>query len=160
MSNVEITERTRFCPQTDRRTDGQTDGRTRWYQYTPLSTSLKRGYNNEQEQLKQNENEDWTFRGIFAFSSSPLLWCAMGTSGIIDILGYACYRVEAWKQASRVYTQLQDGGARSHYAPGHTICVNASCVELFWLNNKHMGQVTKVWLSCYLVLLSNDSKTR
>ena len=32
-----------------RRTDGWTDGRTdrgtRWYQYTPLSTSLKRGYN-------------------------------------------------------------------------------------------------------------------
>ena len=28
---------------TDRRTDGQTDRRTRWYQYTPLSTSLKRG---------------------------------------------------------------------------------------------------------------------
>ena len=26
-------------------TDGQTDRRTRWYQYTPLSTSLKRGYN-------------------------------------------------------------------------------------------------------------------
>ena len=26
-----------------RRTDGQTDRRTRWYQYTPLSTSLKRG---------------------------------------------------------------------------------------------------------------------
>ena len=37
MSIVEDTERTRFCPQTDRR--------TRWYQYTPLSTSLKRGYN-------------------------------------------------------------------------------------------------------------------
>ena len=36
MSIVEDTERTRFCPQTDRR--------TRWYQYTPLSTSLKRGY--------------------------------------------------------------------------------------------------------------------
>ena len=35
MSIVEDTERTRFCP--------QTDGRTRWYQYTPLSTSLKRG---------------------------------------------------------------------------------------------------------------------
>ena len=34
-SIVEDTERTRFCPQTDRR--------TRWYQYTPLSTSLKRG---------------------------------------------------------------------------------------------------------------------
>ena len=27
----------------DRRTDGRTDRRTRWYQYTPLSTSLKRG---------------------------------------------------------------------------------------------------------------------
>ena len=27
------------------RTDGRTDRRTRWYQYTPLSTSLKRGYN-------------------------------------------------------------------------------------------------------------------
>ena len=35
MSIVEDTERTRFCPQTDRR--------TRWYQYTPLSTLLKRG---------------------------------------------------------------------------------------------------------------------
>ena len=35
MSIVEDTERTPFCPQTDRR--------TRWYQYTPLSTSLKRG---------------------------------------------------------------------------------------------------------------------
>ena len=34
MSIVEDTERTRFCPQKDRR--------TRWYQYTPLSTSLKR----------------------------------------------------------------------------------------------------------------------
>ena len=26
-------------------TDGQMDRRTRWYQYTPISTSLKRGYN-------------------------------------------------------------------------------------------------------------------
>ena len=34
-SIVEDTERTRFCPPTDRR--------TRWHQYTPLSTSLKRG---------------------------------------------------------------------------------------------------------------------
>ena len=25
---------------------------------------------------------------------------------------------------------------------------------------QYMGQVMKVWLSCYLVLLSNDSKTR
>ena len=35
MSIVEDTERTRFCPQTDRQ--------IRWYQYTPLSTLLKRG---------------------------------------------------------------------------------------------------------------------
>ena len=45
MSIVEDTERTQFCPQADRRTDGrkdgQTDRRTRWYQYTPLPTSLK-----------------------------------------------------------------------------------------------------------------------
>ena len=41
MSIVEDTERTRFCPQTDRLTDGL----TRRNQYTPLSTSLKRGYN-------------------------------------------------------------------------------------------------------------------
>ena len=34
-SIVEDTERTRFCPQTDRQ--------TRWNQYTPLSTSLKQG---------------------------------------------------------------------------------------------------------------------
>ena len=45
MSIVEDTERTWFCPQMDKRTDGQTDRRTRWYQYTPLSDSLKRGYN-------------------------------------------------------------------------------------------------------------------
>ena len=25
---------------------------------------------------------------------------------------------------------------------------------------QYMGQVMKVWLSCYLVVLSNDSKTR
>ena len=30
---------------TDRRTDGQTDGRTRWIQYTPPPTSLGRGIN-------------------------------------------------------------------------------------------------------------------
>ena len=35
MSIVDDTEQTQFCPQTDRR--------TRWNQYTPLSTSLKRG---------------------------------------------------------------------------------------------------------------------
>ena len=45
MSIVEFTEQTRFCPQTDGRIDGQMDRRTRWNQYTPLSTSLKRGYN-------------------------------------------------------------------------------------------------------------------
>ena len=27
-------------------------------------------------------------------------------------------------------------------------------------NYLHMGQVTELWLSCYLVLLSTDSKTR
>ena len=37
--------------QTDGRTDGQTDRRTRWYQYTPLSTSLKRGYSYDYPQL-------------------------------------------------------------------------------------------------------------
>ena len=37
-SIVEDTERTLFCPQTDRQT-------RRWNQYTPLSTSLRRGYN-------------------------------------------------------------------------------------------------------------------
>ena len=40
MSIGEVTERTPFCPQTD----GQTDGR-RETSMTPLSTSLKRGYN-------------------------------------------------------------------------------------------------------------------
>ena len=29
-----------------------------------------------------------------------------------------------------------------------------------WLVSIHMGQVTKLWLSCHLVLLSIDSKTR
>ena len=39
MSIVEDTEQTLFCPQTDRR--------TMWNQYTPLSTLLKLGYNKE-----------------------------------------------------------------------------------------------------------------
>ena len=70
MSIVEDTEWTRFCPQTDGRTSLenlisaamkqaaphtcffflvffiQTDRRTRWNQYTPLSTLLKGGYKN------------------------------------------------------------------------------------------------------------------
>ena len=37
MSIVENTERTQFCPQTDRR--------TRWYQYTPFQLRWSRGYN-------------------------------------------------------------------------------------------------------------------
>ena len=41
MSIVEDTERTRFCPQTD----GRTDRRTRWYQYTPLQLRWSGGYN-------------------------------------------------------------------------------------------------------------------
>ena len=31
---------------------------------------------------------------------------------------------------------------------------------LIWISVLHLGQVTKVWLSCYLVLLSFDNKTR
>ena len=46
MSFVEDTERTRFCSQTDRRTDWQTDRRTRWYQYTPFQLRWSGGYNN------------------------------------------------------------------------------------------------------------------
>ena len=63
-SIVEVTERTRFCPQTDR----QTDGRTMWNQYTLLSTSLKRGYNEvtlkaigkgKQDQTTTKHNKSW-----------------------------------------------------------------------------------------------------
>ena len=51
MSILEDTERTRFCPQTDRRTDGRTDRRTdgqtdrwtRWYQYTPPINFVEAG---------------------------------------------------------------------------------------------------------------------
>ena len=42
---AEVTERTRLCPHTDGQTDRWTDGQMTWNQYTPLSTSLKRGYN-------------------------------------------------------------------------------------------------------------------
>ena len=45
-SIVEDAERTRFCPQTDRRTDKQTDRRTRWNQYTPF-------------QLRWSGNDEW-----------------------------------------------------------------------------------------------------
>ena len=36
----------------------------------------------------------------------------------------------------------------------------APTLHLVYKIQEHMGQVTKVRLSCYLVLLSNDSKTR
>ena len=39
----------------------------------------------------------------------------------------------------------------------YSVYVNVMCSEVVLLN---MGQVTKLWLSCYLVLLSIDSKTR
>ena len=43
MGILEDTERTRFCPQTDRRRDGRTDRRTRWYQYTPPFNFVEAG---------------------------------------------------------------------------------------------------------------------
>ena len=43
MSIVEDTEWTRFCPQTDRRTNRRTDRRTRWYQYTPFQLCWRGG---------------------------------------------------------------------------------------------------------------------
>ena len=49
----------------------------------------------------------------------------------------------------------------SEYSRGHSLCYNVvhgngtDCISLLY-----MGQVTKLWLSCYLVLLSIDSKTR
>ena len=44
-SIVEDTERTQFCPQTDKQMDGQ---REKVKPVQPCSTSLKRGYNNSQ----------------------------------------------------------------------------------------------------------------
>ena len=43
-SIVEDTDRKWFCPHTDRRTDGRTDRRIRWNQYTPFNF-VNRGYN-------------------------------------------------------------------------------------------------------------------
>ena len=43
---VEDTERTWFCPQTDRWMDGRMDRRTRWNQYTPFHLRWSRRYNN------------------------------------------------------------------------------------------------------------------
>ena len=45
MSIVEDTERTWFCPQTDRQTDGRTVRQTRWNQYTPFQLRWSWGYN-------------------------------------------------------------------------------------------------------------------
>ena len=52
MSIVEDTERTRFCPQTDRRTDGRTDRRTDGQGDTsipPFQLRWSGGYNKDQE---------------------------------------------------------------------------------------------------------------
>ena len=69
MSIVEDTERTRFCPQTDRRTDR----RTRWYQYTPLSTSLKRGFNYGLMPSSHWLNQSWP-RSVSPYSVTGPQW--------------------------------------------------------------------------------------
>ena len=67
---VEDTERKRFCLQTDGQTDLQTDGRTTWNQYTPLSTSLKRGYQKQCFDLFRTVTVFFT-----AFASfTPITW--------------------------------------------------------------------------------------
>ena len=43
--------------------------------------------------------------------------------------------------------------------PSHDWTITANCQLNPW-NKIHMGKVTKLWLSCYLVLLSTDGKTR
>ena len=70
-SIVEDTERTRFCPQTDRR--------TRWNQYTPLSTSLKRGYKKTKSKWQIFKNcqkfKFWNFaRNITCDTPSEVAW--------------------------------------------------------------------------------------
>ena len=59
MSIVENTERTRFCPQTDRRTDTQTDRRTRWNQYTPFQFRWSGGYNNNKARSWMHSITKW-----------------------------------------------------------------------------------------------------
>ena len=62
-------------------------------------------------------------------------------------------RHSAWTMSGRCLNQWQ----WKSVTPND--CISQGRCWSFWYLF-HMGQVTKVWLSCYLVLLSVDSKTR
>ena len=53
-------------------------------------------------------------------------------------------------------------GRTSLYLYGSSVRINiiSFCLDIFYVLQTYVGQVTKKWLSCYLVLLSIDSKTR
>ena len=62
-SIVEDTARTRLCPQTDRLTDGQTDGQTRRNQYTPFQIGWSGGYNVDLSSVRKTLRNIWTETG-------------------------------------------------------------------------------------------------
>ena len=49
---------------------------------------------------------------------------------------------------------------KSIHVTGVYILRKTAKLCIYFTSASHMGQVTKLWLSCYLVLLSIDSKTR
>ena len=73
-----------------------------------------------------------------------------------------------WVNANDTYNEKLLSDAESVQSPSNSKCKDyrgTILKKLMWYNMKrkwryYMGQVTKVRLSCYLVLLSNDSKTR
>ena len=73
--------------------------------------------------------------------------------GYVNVISVGQY--EKWKGVTLMYS-TRDIGAVTFptlfFAPVITM------PSKLW--HTYMGQVTKLWLSCYLVLLSIDSKTR
>ena len=70
-----------------------------------------------------------------------------------------------------IYNKCTDEYEYNHYV--HELFPNHTSIQLFlrlqvlhlqdWIDqgfNIYLGQVTELWLSCYLVLLSIDRKTR
>ena len=219
MSIVEDTERTQFCPQTDRRTDrqmdkvipvypafnfveagghytrhtfwsclircanmkwirwvllkiqsgrdsvhrwtdGQTDRRTRWSQYTSLSTSLKRGYNKLEMYGIRGTANKWiesylTDRYQFVqydtvSSSKKKIICGVPQGSILGSLLFLIYINDLVKISTKYFTLM--------FAEDTSIFISAS--DIYMMEKTLNDEMKKVdtWLKVNKLSL-NISKT-
>ena len=66
----------------------------------------------------------------------------------------------SWLESQIINIKLKINQQKVPGPPKKLSAQTGGPVGIFNTEWHHLGQITKVWLSCYLVLLSTDSKTR